>query len=363
MKHIALFVTSFNVGGVERAFVNLANSFVNNGYKVDLIVCRNIGDLKSELDPRISLIDFKDSRLRECFFQLYKYIRNTSASHIITGPTYPNLVALVANMVAFNKIRVIISQHGYQDIEMEGLGVLGKIAPFLIKRIYNYAFRIVCVSHGVANYLVSEYGISPDKVAVIYNAVLDDDFYRKAQEEIKVKAEYQEILRGNYLVAVGRLAGVKNYPFMLKAFSSFRKFHPDYRLIILGDGAERDHLQNEIARLSLQQHVILLGSLTNPLSVMKRARLLIHTSLSESMGLIYVEALALKVPVVTVTNSGSEEILKGITPKKIVDSFDEEKFVSAIRGMLETKFADSDFPSLDDFRCEKIRCQFLNIIE
>ncbi|MDV6168393.1 glycosyltransferase [Flavobacterium sp. DG1-102-2] len=362
-KHIAFFVTSLNVGGVERAFVNLANSFVGDGHKVDFVVCQYIGNLKSELKEEVNVISFADSRLRKSVFQLRKYIRTTTADCLITGPTYPNFIALLANLLTFNKIKVIISQHSYQDIEMNNLGILGKIAPILIRKTYNYASKVVCVSEGVSRDMVENYGVKLEKTAVIYNAVLDDQFFRKAGDIVDPHVAGH--LKGKkYLVAVGRLAAVKNYPFMINTFARMRTSIPDfeYDLVILGEGEEKDNLKSLIKELSMDDSIHLLGSFANPLPVIKGAQLFIHTSYSEAMPLVYVEALALKIPVVTLINNGAEEILKGVIPKEIVHSFIESEFIDNVLKMLNIQFKDSDFPDLKNFRSEKIRNSYLEII-
>ncbi|MFD2601209.1 glycosyltransferase [Flavobacterium suzhouense] len=360
--HIAFFVSSLNVGGVERAFVNLANCFVDEGHKVDFIVCQNVGELKSELSDKINVIAFKDSRLRKCFRPLYKYIKKSSADCLISGPTYPNIIAVICNFFAFNKMKIIANQHSYQDVEMDKLGIVGKIAPFLIKRTYNHATKVVAVSEGIKNDLITNYSIKPDKVITIYNAVLTSHFFEKAKQPID--DSLSGLLSKKYIIAVGRLETVKNYPFMLKAFSNIKESVPsfDHNLIILGEGAEKEKIQNEIKKLKLEDSVYLLGAFANPLPILKRADLLIHSSLIESMGLVYVEALALKVPVVTVTNSGAEEILKDVETKEIVDLFDEDKFIAAILKMMGEKFEDNDFPALREFESKRIMESYLNII-
>ncbi|MHA3787231.1 glycosyltransferase [Flavobacterium hauense] len=361
-KHIAFFVASLNIGGVERAFVNLANSFVAAGHNVDFIVCQYKGELTGELDKRINVIAFKDSRLRKCFKPLYNYIRHSSADCLISGPTYPNIIAIICNLFAFKKMRIIANQHSYQDIEMDKLGVVGRIAPFLIKRTYNHTAKVVAVSEGIKNDLITNYSIKADKVITIYNAVVNNDFFQKAQQPIE--DSISALLSKKYIIAIGRLETVKNYPFMLRAFSKIKESVPsfDHNLIILGEGAEKAEIQNEIKNLRLENSVHMLGAFANPLPILKNADLLIHSSLTESMGLVYVEALALKVPVVTVTNSGAEEILKNVETKEIVDSFDEDKFIDAILRMLDKKFEDNEFPSLHEFESKRIMEYYLNII-
>jgi glycosyltransferase involved in cell wall biosynthesis len=361
-KHIAFFVSSLNLGGVERAFVTLANSFVEDGHKVDFIVSLNDGVLKSELDTRINIVDLKCSKLRNTFIKLYSYISKSSADILITGPTYPNIIAVICNLVAFKKLKVVVTQHSYQDVEMDNLGLVGKLAPYFIKRTYNYADKVVAVSHGVQNDLISTYNIDPSKIKVIYNAVINDSFFKKSNESVD-ELILKKDLPKDYLVAVGRLEIVKNYPFLLNVYAKMRSQIPDFKydLIILGDGSERNNLETLTKELGIQKDVHFLGALSNPFPIIKNARVLIHTSFSEAMPLVYVEALALQVPVVTTINKGAVEVLNGVDQKIIVESYDEKEFISAVLIMLENnKFL--DLPSLDKFHSDFIKESFLALI-
>ena len=362
-KYISFFVSSLNVGGVERAFVNLANSLVKDGHKVDFVVCQYVGELKSELSSQVNVIVFKDARLRNSVFQLSRYIKKHSIDCLITGPTYPNIVALIARFVSRRKIKLFISQHSYQDIEMKNLGIVGKIAPILIRSIYNFASKIICVSEGVTSDMVKNYNINPSKIATIYNAVIDEDFFSRSNENIPSTFP-TKVFEKEYLIGVGRLSQVKNYPFMIEAFArmkhSFQDF--DYNLIILGDGEEKDNIQELINRLNLQDSIFLLGAHSNPLPVFKKAKVFLHTSFSEAMPLVYVEALALNLPVVTISNNGANEILKDIKQKAIVDSHNIDEFITAIHEMLNKNFNDNHLPDLARFHSDKIKDSYLALL-
>ena len=59
IKHLALFCPSLEGGGAERAFVNLANSFVKNKIRVDFILVKAKGVFLGELDPDIKIFNLK----------------------------------------------------------------------------------------------------------------------------------------------------------------------------------------------------------------------------------------------------------------------------------------------------------------
>lgn len=361
-KRIAFFCSSFNLGGVERAFVTLANSFVDAGHEVEFVVSLNEGVLKNELSSKVEIIDLECKKLRDSFAKIYGYIKKSSVDLLITGPTYPNIIAIICNLVAFKKLKIVVTQHSYQDVEMNSLGLVGKLAPFLIKLTYNYAYKVVAVSQGVKLDLVSNYNIKPEITEVIYNAVLNDTFLKKSNEPIE-ESMFNKISSENYLVAVGRLEIVKNYPFLINVFSKMKSEIPNfnYDLVILGDGSERYNLIKQIKELGIEKHIHLLGAVANPLPIMKRAKVLVHTSYSEAMPLVYVEALALNVPVVTTFNNGALEVLEGVLQKKILNSFDENEFIEAVLEILDNcDFSNS--PNLDKFHSDIIKDSFLSLI-
>jgi glycosyltransferase involved in cell wall biosynthesis len=361
-KRIAFFISSLNPGGVERAFVTLANTLIEGGHEVDFIVCHYTGELKGALNSKIKVVDFDNSRLRNTFFKLHTYLRNSTVDCLISGPTYPNVIALITSLFCFKRIKIIVSQHSYQDVEMKNLGLIGKLAPFFIRSTYNRAHKVVAVSNGVRKDLIENYNIKPDKVVMIYNAVLDKSFYKKSYETLD-GALVEMLPSKPYLVAVGRLEIVKNYSFMLKAYASLKNRSTgfDYDLVILGDGNEMENLVFEANSLGISDSVYFIGNVSNPLPIIKNSEMLVHTSFSESMGLVYVEALALKVPVVTVTNMGAQEILKDIEQKVIVDSHDIEKFSDGIEQILRQEYS-LNFPELKEFNSGNIASKFLSLI-
>lgn len=361
-KHIAFFVSSFNLGGVERAFVNLANSFAEDGHKVDFIVSLNEGVLKSELDSKVNIVDLRCSKLRNSFIKLHSYIQKSSADLLISGPTYPNIIAVICNLLSFKKLKVVVTQHSYQDVEMDNLGLIGKLAPHLIKITYNHADKVVAVSQGVKTDLITNYHINPSKIKVIYNAVINGSFFMKSKELVE-ESIFNKISFNNYLVAVGRLEIVKNYPFLINVYAKMRDEISDfnYDLVILGDGTERNNLEDLVKELGIQQYVHFLGAVSNPFPIIKMAKVLLHTSFSEAMPLVYVEALALQVPVVTTCNKGALEVLNGVVQKVIVNSYDENEFMKAVLKILEkNKFL--ELPNLDKFHSDSIKESFLSLI-
>ncbi|MGP3953948.1 glycosyltransferase family 4 protein [Streptomyces sp. 7N604] len=104
---------------------------------------------------------------------------------------------------------------------------------------------------------------------------------------------------GKWVVAAGRLAKVKRYDVLVKAFATVVEKRPDWRLRIYGGGAEKDKLRRLIDQLGLYNHVFLMGP-ANPIEPeWTKGSIAAVTSSLESFGMTIVEAMRCGLPVVS----------------------------------------------------------------
>ena len=74
-KRIAILLPDLRGGGAERVAVNLANTFVQRGYAVDMVLLSATGEFLSELLPEVRVVDLKVRRIRWAIFPLVRYLR------------------------------------------------------------------------------------------------------------------------------------------------------------------------------------------------------------------------------------------------------------------------------------------------
>lgn len=104
---------------------------------------------------------------------------------------------------------------------------------------------------------------------------------------------------GKWVVAAGRLAPVKRYDLLIKAFDAVRAQRPDWRMRIYGGGRQKDGLRELIDRLGLYNHVFLMGP-ANPIEPeWAKGSIAAVTSSMESFGMTIVEAMRCGLPVVS----------------------------------------------------------------
>jgi len=170
--------------------------------------------------------------------------------------------------------------------------------------LYRRAAMIVAVSQGVAEDLRG-LGIPDDQIRVIHNPV--------DPERLRYLAGVGPVLPSlddtPYVIALGRLTEAKDYPSLLRAYAASKLRH-SHRLVIVGEGEERDKLERLVFELEITERVLLAGALDNPYRVLAGAALLVLSSRWEGYPNVLLEALALDVPVVaTDCQHGPRELL------------------------------------------------------
>jgi 1,2-diacylglycerol 3-alpha-glucosyltransferase len=136
------------------------------------------------------------------------------------------------------------------------------------------------------------------------------------------------------LLYVGRLAREKGLDFLLRAFAKVTATRPQARLLLVGKGPEEDDLQETAQELGLGERVIFAGAV--PHSEVPHyaaaADLFVFSSVTETQGLVLIEAMAAGTPVVAVEAPGSVDVLEGggglLVPVR------EDAFADAVLGLL-----------------------------
>lgn len=144
--------------------------------------------------------------------------------------------------------------------------------------------------------------------------------------------------RKKQLIAVGNLRWQKNYLKMIEAFNIFFKTNKDYKLIIVGDGEEKQKIKHTIQKFNLKKQIILAGykSQKKISYMLNESEVFLMSSLSEGMPKSLMEALACGTPVVVSDVGDCGFIAKGCGI--VVKNYNDKKtFAKAIKSMISDK--------------------------
>lgn len=143
--------------------------------------------------------------------------------------------------------------------------------------------------------------------------------------------------REKIIVSAGRLELQKNFALLIDAFSDFSAKHTDYKMVIYGEGTERDNLQKKINELGLHDRVELPGTNNNLLAMINKASLFVLSSDYEGVPNVLIEAMAMGLPVVSTDcePGGAASLIKNQYNGLIVPIRDKEKLSDAISYMID----------------------------
>nr|WP_284676620.1 glycosyltransferase [Vibrio sinus] len=304
-----MFVPSLIVGGAEKVFVTLANRFAHEGLCVTLLTQGINNELRQEVNENVTVRSLNVRRSVYALPSLIRFFVTEKPDIFVSGLQMPNVISSLAHFMSCSRAKHIVTEHSNsasQLAEMPGWRRILMIRA--IRWSYKRAAKVVAVSKGVKECLVTSYAIPCDQVKVIHNPINLALVRQRSQDSIThpwfTKTDIP------VAVAVGRLTPAKNFSMLLDAMVAIHKMRP-LRLVIVGEGALRSSLENKIERLGLSSQVMLLGSQTNPFPYIAQANLLAVSSSREGFSNVIVEALALGTPVVS-TNcpSGPAEVLE-----------------------------------------------------
>lgn len=358
---VAIFLRGLYGGGTERVMLNLARGFVKRGLRVDLVLARVAGPYLEEVPPEVRIVDLNAEWMPSSLPKLVNYLRRVRPTTLLSALHYPCEIALCAKRLANVPTRVIVSEHNTLSLEAERINQLSvKLSPFAARLFYPWAEGIVAVSQGVADDLSNVMGIDAKQINVIYNPVVLPELLTLSKQP--VNHPWFQVGQPPVILGVGRLYPQKDFATLIRAFAQVRQVR-SARLMILGDGPERDRLQTLITELGITDDVAIPGFVQNPYAYMKNAAVFVLSSAWEGLGNVLIEAMAIGTPVVSTNcESGPAEILANGQYGSLVPVGDDDAIATSILNVLDGQIQSTDQTWLEQFTLETCVQQYLDVL-
>ena len=360
-RPISILIPNLKGGGAERVAVTLANEFVARGLLTDLVLMRADGVWLAALDPRVRVIDLHVSRLRNLLWPLVRYLRSSRPSVLMAYMWPVTVIAFAARILSATWCRLVFSEHttwsGAEIYQVARTRVLIKLT---MRSLYRFADAVLAVSVGSARDLERIAWLRPGGVETIYNPIVGANRSVPAPLQgsgVWVAGDHRRV------IAVGSLKKIKGYSTLLRAFEMVCR-NVDARLLILGEGDQRDELESLAGELGLSGRVHMPGFTTAPAQYWEHADLHVLSSDGEGFGNVLVEALEHGVPVVsTDCPSGPREILCDGRYGRLVPPGDPDALaIAMLESLREVPDREALMARARDFTVGAIADQYLHVL-
>ncbi len=349
---------NLEIGGIEKAQINLLDNINYNKYNVTLVLEEAKGKFLKDLKKDVTLQEVKVSKnnitilrklinfSRKLIFEIYSY-QNYDFSCCYTTYSYSsNKLSLIAS-----RNNSLYVHTNYKDVYKED----AIVREFFDSRKINNYRHIFFVSNEAANYFVSLYPNLKERVLVFNNFINTNDIIEKSKEEINIEKPKNKKL----FVFVGRLEDAsKKLGRMINLVKEIRNIE----LWIVGDGPDGNMYHDLVKKLNLTKKIHFLGPKSNPYPYMEKADYLILTSEYEGFPVVYLEGITLKKKIITTVSVSDDEI--DMKDYAYIISKEENLMVEEVRKILDKKenIKDIDIEKIQKRRIEKLENIFNEVV-
>tara|TARA_B100001123_G_C15274571_1_gene1011645 strand:+ start:850 stop:1923 length:1074 start_codon:yes stop_codon:yes gene_type:complete len=322
-KNILLVISSIKDGGTQKNVFDLFNYWKKLGHNVNIVtydkkvkrvnkkIRKNIINL-GLLKESKSLYKSTLHNLKR-IIALRKIIKANPKSTILSFLSSTNIITIFAKFGLQNKL--IACERN--DIKHQDIGKIWHIL-----RIIFYRFANKIITNNKKNLNLLKKIVNKNKIYFIPNHILIKKFPEKKAKKI--------------ILSVGRLHPQKGFPELIKAYSLSNAPNKNWKLIILGDGPEKNNLKKLVKNLELENKVFFKGFI-NPYNWYQKSSIFILTSRFEGTPNALLEAMSMKLAVIITNYSGGMYYVKNKISGLVVPGANLPALAKAIDKIVNSK--------------------------
>lgn len=297
-------------GGADRVTVTLLRHLDRRQFAPSLALMRASGPLLGEVPEDVPVHDLRASSLWTAWRPLARRLRSERPDVLFSTCSGMNLPAAVAARRVGGSQRLVLSERN--GLVRDQPAWKRRLLLAFKRALYPAADVVTAVSEGVRQDLVARLALPPERVRTVYSPLVTPELASAAAAPCPdpwlAPGEPPVIL------SAGRLVPAKDFETLLRAFARLRQRFPA-RLVILGDGPDRPHLEALAGRLECRDQTRMPGFVADPFAYMARSTVFASSSRFEGLPGVLVQAMACGVAVVaTDCPFGPAEIVEdGVT--------------------------------------------------
>ena len=324
-------------GGAEAYLCELARWLVRESdFELSAIVF-NEGRLAEELrklSVRVQIVSESSSNLINSLTKIVRIFQEHPCDLIHTHKPKDNVLGVLAGILSCHPL-VVRTVHGSPEI-FSGIKHLKMILHELPNQFCNKFLvdRVIAVSKDLKNRLGRHYG--SDKVVCIHNGINHREMYTE-DDTAEIRSRLG-LGKGDYVVgSVGRLTAVKGHEFLIRAAAHLVEGPKTVKIILVGDGPLRKHLEGLALHLGVSKRVIFVGHQEHPRGFLQAMDVFVLPSLNEGIPLALLEAMSACRPIVASRVGGVPEVIEHEYTGLLVEPGNEQEVAKACSRLISDK--------------------------
>lgn len=366
-KKILFMAINMNVGGTEKALLNMLLEIPKEQFEITLLLLENRGGFLKDIPEHIQLRYLNEyqtiksllnlplrcsvvrylkqgvllkaiklfflyvcSKLSKTPLSYYKYLSKSTTS---LEAEYDVAIAYAGPMdfISFYVINKVRAKKKVQWVHFD----ISKIS-FNIKfanQVYKDFHKIFVVSNEGKKKLTDKLPVLKDRIETFFNITSKEVILKLASEG----RGFEDSFQGTRILTVGRLSMEKGQDLAIPVLKKLKDEGYKVRWYCVGDGSAREEYQEKIKELNLQKEFILLGSKSNPYPYFQECDIYVQPSRHEGYCITLAEARCFNNPIVTTNFTGSSEQIKHEQNGLIVE-VNVENLFQGIKRLLDDQF-------------------------
>ena len=324
---IFFLIPDLSYGGAQKTIVNLANTLsLEKNYIITIVVINNKKQILN-LNQNIKLISFNSNRLLFCMHKFFLATLKFKPNLIISTTVHINILnILIKLLIRTKKTKFIIRESNPTFFRNDVSNFTKRVCRIL----YPYSDSIISLSNFVTEGLLSNIKNIKHKIYTIGNPIDIENITK--QSEMITESNFKFNQNFQYICFCGRLSYQKNFEFIIKIISKIEM--PNLRILVIGDGPEKNKLLNIIKNKNCYNNFIFLGYQNNPHYFIKRSKLFLLSSRWEGFGHVILESLVCETPVVCFNTPGINKDFLGHNEIKYYKSNDTTFLANKLKKLI-----------------------------
>lgn len=346
-------LTNMNLGGTEKAFLNLLDGISSEDYAVTCLLLERKGELLDEIPSwvKIEVIENYDILKPLIMLPPLQLAKDYLKKDISTafGIAFWHLVFKITNDRT-KYYEYILRKYAKAeikpfDIAVAYTGPMDFVSIYILKcinatekiqwihfdvskfsfnsklaqRIYPKFSKICVVSEPARRQLLKLVSGIKDKTVVKHNIISE----KKCMEMAKEGKGFEDKFDGIRILTVGRLSEEKGQDFVPDILFRLKKRGLKVRWYLIGCGSLENKLIESIIKLDLEEDLILLGKSLNPYPFYQQSDLYVQTSKHEGFCITIAEAKIFNLPIISTDTAGAKELCTGENEKIVERDIDK----------------------------------------